>query len=301
MKRGALLVVAVLVAGTAEADDTPQVPPPYSLPWLLRSTMPGNVVRLDETLAFFNDPASGTAGTTAVTSLLATYKLSPHWVPVFRETWTHNSAPSGGKDPSGSGFSNPLLGVNYLRPLSGGWRLAGFLATTVPIGSGGGDTPDPGAAAANSAAISARSAMDNALFAVNYWTVIVGVAGARVTPQLTLQAEATLLQLTRVRGAESQDGSRTNFTAGLHLGHFFSPHFSLGGELRVQRWMSDAAPVRSDPAAREQFTFGVGPRAHFKIGARSWLRPGLSYSRALDDPMSKKSYDIVQIDAPISF
>jgi hypothetical protein len=65
--------------------------------------------------------------------------------------------------------------------------------------------------------------------------------------------------------------------------------------------MTNAAPVRNDPAAREQFTFGVGPRFHFKLAGKRWLRPGLSYSWALDDPMAKKGYDIVQLDVPFAF
>ena len=297
----ALAVLGAVAADILVAEDKPAPPAPYSLPWLLRSAASVNVLRLDQTLAFYDDVASGTSGETDVTSLLAARKVSSRWVVLVRETWVHNSAPSGGKDPSGSGFSNPLLGVSYVRPLAGGWRWTGFLATTLPVGSGGGDRPDAGAAAAMAAAIPARSGMDNALFAVNYWTVIGGVAAARVTPGLTLQAEATVLQLTRARGPAAQDGSRTNFTAGVHVGHFVSPRLSLGGELRLQRWLSDAAPVKKDPAAREQLTFAVGPRLHFKLGPTSWLRPGLSYTRALDDPMARKGYDILQVDAPISF
>jgi hypothetical protein len=260
--------------------------------------MPATVVRLDETLAFFEDPATGGSGATYVTSLIATYRLSPRWVPILRQTFIHNDPPAGS---SGSALSNPLLGVNYLHPLGGGWRWTGFLASTIPVGSGGGDDPDPGRSAAQSAAIPARSSMDNALFAVNYWTVIGGLGLARVGPGLTLQAEVTLLQLTRARGPETQDKSRTNFTAGLHLGRFLSPRVSVGAEVRVQRWLTDAAPVRSDPSARQQFTIGLGPRLHFKLGGKRWLRPGLSYTRAFDDPMKKQGYDIVQLDAPLAF
>jgi hypothetical protein len=101
--------------------------------------------------------------------------------------------------------------------------------------------------------------MDNALFAVNYWTVIGGLGLARITHGLTLQAEVTVLQLTRARGPETQDKSRTNLTAGLHAGHFFSPKVSFGAEVRVQRW----------------------------------LRPGLSYARAFDDPMKRSGYDVL--------
>jgi hypothetical protein len=276
-------------------------PAPYSLPWLLRPIAAVSVVRLDETVAFSEDAARRTSAATAVTSLTASWKLTPRWVPVFRQTWVHQSVSPANASASGAAFSNPLLGVSYVRPLGGAWRASGFLSSTIPVGSGGGEHPDPGAAAAIAAAVPARSAMDNALFAVNYWTLIGGAGLARVTPGSTLQVEATVLQLSRVRGPESQDAHRTNFTAGLHAGRFVTPRLSLGAELRLQRWMTDAAPVRADPRAREQLTFGVGPRLHFKLRGGHWLRPGLSYSRALDAPMRKRGYDVVQLDVPFAF
>jgi hypothetical protein len=130
---------------------------------------------------------------------------------------------------------------------------------------------------------------------VNYWTVIGGLGLARITQGLTLQAEVTVFQLTRARGPETQDKSRTNLTAGLHAGHFFSPRVSLGAEVRVQRWLTNAAPVRSDPDARQQVTLGLGPRFHFKLDEKHWLRPGLSYTRAFDDPMKLSGYDVLQV------
>ncbi len=290
----------LLAAPAASAQATPP-PPPYSLPWLLRPATPASVVRLDETMAFYEDPASGTGGASYLTGLIATRKLGAHWVPIFREVFVHNGAPSAGSTPSGSGFSNPLLGVNYYHSLGRSWRWSGFFASTIPIGSGGGDDPDRGAEAAMTAALSARSAMDNALFAVNYWTVIGGLGVARISPAATFQAEVTVLQLTRARGPSTQDASRTNMTAGIHAGHFFTPRFSIGAEARMQRWLTNAAPVRSDPAAREQFTVGIGPRFHIPLGRGRWLRPGISYSRALDDPMKAKGYDIVQVDVPFAY
>jgi hypothetical protein len=297
--RLAALSILLICGATSASAQPASPPPPYSLPWLLRPVVPASVVRLDETLAFLEDPASGSGGATYVTSLIATWRASPRWVPIFRQTFIHNDPPLSA-NPSATAFSNALVGINHLRPLSRDWRFAGFFASTLPIGSGGGDRPDPARSAAQTAAIPARSAMDNALFAVNYWTVIGGLGVARVTPGLTLQAEVTVLELLRVRGPDSQDGNRTNFTAGLHAGHFFSPRMSLGAEVRLQRWLTNAAPVRNDPSAREQLTFGVGPRFHFKLGGH-WVRPGISYTRAFDDPMERQGYDIVQIDVPVAF
>lgn len=298
---GTLFAVLVAAAvASAQPDAAPSRPAPYSLPWLLRSTAPVTVVRIDETLAFSDGTPAGASATTAVTSLTATYKASPRWVPLFRQSWAHQSVSNGSAALGGRGFSNPLAGVSYVRPLGGPWRSSVMLASTVPIGSGGGDSPDPRAAAAIAAAVPARSAMDNALFAVNYWTVVGGAGVSRVTPELTLQAEVTVLQLTRVRGPQTQDAHRTNFTAGLHAGHFVTPRVSVGAEIRMQRWMTDAAPVRADAAAREQVTFAVGSRLHFKAGTR-WLRPGVSYTRALDAPMTRRHYDILQFDLPLAF
>jgi Putative MetA-pathway of phenol degradation len=293
------LLEAVLLASLTAAPAPAPPPPPYSLPWLLRPATPASVLRLDETFAFFEDPSTDQGGATYVTSLIATYRINPRWVPIFRQTFIQNEPP--GTSPSASAFSNPLVGINYFDPLGGGWRWTGFFASTIPVGSGGGDTPDTAKAAAQSAAIPARSAMDNALFAVNYWTVIGGLGLARITPGLTLQAEVTVLQLTRARGPDTQDKSRTNFTAGLHAGHFFSPKLSFGAEVRLQRWLTNAAPVRSDPSARQQCTLGLGPRLHFKLGGKRWLRPGLSYTRAFDDPMKRNGYDILQLDVPLAY
>ena len=293
-----VLALAPTVAGaqTAAQAVAPK-PAPYSLPWLLRPAAPATVVRIDETVAFHEEPASGRSGQTFVTGLTATYRLNPRWVPVVRALWVKNDAAAG---PSGRGIANPAVGITYIHPLAKGWRWTAFGASTIPVGAGGGTTPDAGAAAAMVAGAPTRSSMDNPLFGVNYWGLVGGLGLARITPALTFQAEATVFQLNRVRGPETQDASRTNFTAGIHVGRFFSPRFSVGAELRVQRWLSDAAPARSNPAARSQATFGIGPRFHFKAGRRT-LRPGVSYTRALDDPMASRGYDVIQVDLPIAF
>jgi hypothetical protein len=296
----AMIVTSAALAQEAPAGDPPR-PALYSLPWLLRPAAPATVVRLDETIGFFEDPATGANGTTYVTTLIAAYKLAPEWSVLFRTAWVSNSPPETGPDPSGNGFANGVLGANYSKTFGKGWRWTAFLGSNIPWGSGGGDSPDPGKAAALNAANPTRSQMEGSIFAVNYWTVILGGDLVYVTPDVSLQAEVTFFQLTRARGPETQDSSRTNFTAGLHAAHFFSPAISLGAELRAQRWISHASPVRSDATAREQLSFGVGPRFHFQIAGKYWLRPGLSYSRYLDRPLSDKGYDIVQLDLPFAF
>ena len=145
---------------------------------------------------------------------------------------------------------NPILALTYAQRFDS-LRVGGFLGGTIPIGMGGGDTPDAGAATANAAGIAARSAMDNAMFAVDYFTGIFGADVAYVDHKFTLQAEATLLELIRVRGQGTNggaDSTRTNSTFGLHAGYFLTSFLSLGAELRYQRWLSH--PSRSPWASR---------------------------------------------------
>jgi hypothetical protein len=302
---------APAATATATANVTPAAtpappPPPYSLPWQLRPAAAANVVRSDTTAAFY-DNGMGAKGSTVATMLLASYKVTPSLAPMVRLGFVQNDAPATGAD--GTSFVNPVVGATYGRKIDA-IRWAAFLGATVPVGMGGGNTPDAGAATANAAGIRARSAMDNAMFAVNYFTVIAGGDLAYVDHKLTVQLEATLFQLMRVRGetaGSSTDSSRTNSTVGLHAGYFILPVLSLGGELRYQRWLSTPTTltmgnkVNFTDAAMDTLTVAIGPRAHFQLGKGIFLRPGLSYARALDKPVSDASYNVVQVDVPLYF
>jgi len=284
-------------AGPAQAQ-APAAPSPYSLPWQLRPVTVGTVLRVDETVASFKAPGGNESGWTAATSLLATRKIGASWAPLARITLVANEPPAPTR--AGTAISNPLFGLTYARPF-GHWRTALFGAFTLPTGGGGGESPESGRAAAMARGIAARSAMDNALFAVNYWTAIGGMGAAYVHRNLTVQGEATVLRLTKTRGPSSEDGARTNFTAGLHAGYFQSPKLSVSGELRMQRWLTDAAPVRRDGTARQQLTFAVGPRAHLKLAGKKVLRPGIAWVHMIDHPLRRENYDAIQLDVPLAF
>ena len=180
-----------------------------------------------------------------------------------------------------------------------------FLGATIPTGGGGGDSPSPGAANSRAKGVNARAQLDNALFAVNDFTLVPGVGAAYVSGGLTVQVEITILQLMRVRGEAAQrEASRTNMTTGLHVGYFFLPQLSVGGELRYQRWLNAPFAVEADTtdATRDTLSVAVGPRAHIKLGSL-WLRPGVAYQRGLDKPLaaSTPNYHIVQVDLPLFF
>jgi len=301
-----LLAIAGGASAQAPAEGAaPAPPPPYSIPWQLRPVAVANVVRSDTALAFYENPMSGKSGSTVASMLLASYKVTPDFAPLVRLGILSNSPPSGSGD-SAFNFINPVVGATYALKLSPDLKLAPFLGLAIPVGGGGGDMPEPANAAANGAGILARSAMDNAMFAVDYFTVFPGVGFAYVNHGLTAQVEVTLLELLRVRGKNhpaGADAARTNFTAGLHLGYFFIPQLSVGAELRHQRWLSTPKFVDADPtkASRDNTTVSIGLRAHFKLNDTMWLRPGIAYARPLDDPMDAQKYNILQLDVPFVF
>jgi hypothetical protein len=294
-----------VASATAPAAAPAPPPPPYSLPWQLRPVAAANVVRSDTSVAFY-DNGAGATGSTVATMLLASYKLTPSLAPLVRLGFVKNDAPAMGAD--GTSFVNPIVGATYARRIDA-FRWAAFLGATIPVGMGGSATPS-GASTADAAGIRARSAMDNAMFAVNYFTAIAGGDVAYVNHRVTLQAEATLFQLLRMRNdtaGSSTDSARTNSTVGLHAGVFIIPALSLGGEIRYQRWLSTPTQLtmgnKVDIAdfAKDTLTVAVGPRAHFAVGKGMWLRPGISYARGLDRPLTDASYNVVQVDVPLVF
>ncbi len=279
-------------------------PPPYSLPWQLRPVAAATVLRSDTSIAFYEN-AKGESGESIASTFLASYKLTPEIAPLVRFAIVQNSEPGEGVGKGlgqATAFVNPIIGVTYARKIAGPFRGAAFLGAALPLGMGGDKAPGVSdIARAVGRGIQARSAMDNAMFAVNYTTGIFGLGGAYVANKLTVQLEATVLQLFKTRNDHIKtDDKRTNFTSGLHLGYFLAPVISLGAEYRYQRWLTDADPVRADANARENQTIAIGPRFHFKTGS-TWIRPGLSYSTAIDKPFSDANYHMIQVDVPAIF
>jgi hypothetical protein len=297
---------------TAPALTPPETEPPYSLPWQLRPIAIGNALRVDSVAAVFND-AQGNLDEAVATVLSASYQITREWAPMVRLGFVGNDAPGAAVD--GSSFANPVVGATYARRM-GRYSLALFGATTIPIGMGGGDAPNPGAAKTNAASSTARPA-DNAMFAVNDLTEIVGADFAYVNYGFTAQAEATLLQFIRVRGGDSAgatDAFRTRSAVGLHVGYFIGSHCSLGADLSYQRWLSHPTAVNASTGARvplsdadmDTLTAAAGPRVHFRLGKHAWIRPGLSFvrgfdARGFDAPLLTAQATAVQLDIPVTF
>jgi hypothetical protein len=255
-------------------------------------------MRLDTAISLYED-AEGNRGTTVAVIPLVGHKFSPRWMGAVRLGLVGNSPPTGEGAPS---VTNPLLAAIYGLKLPASLRLAFFLGATLPLGTGGDRTADPNTATANAAGLLARAAMDNAMFAVNDFTLIPGVDLAYVGHGLTVQVEATVLQLMRVRGEKVQpDAFRTNFTTGLHVGYFVTRWLTLTAELRYQRWLSTPDAVAKDESGvlRHNLSLAVGPRFHVKIPGAGWLRPGVAYSPGLVGTLRERNYHTILIDLPL--
>jgi hypothetical protein len=282
----AATVSALAWASVAHADP---------LPMQLRPAAVADVIRSDTSIARYD--ANG-GGTTIVSTLVATVRITPELAPLVRIAAIRDAPPMGA---GGLASSNPLVGLVYAPRLGGPFKTSLLAAVTIPIGSGGGDAPDLARADSIKAAVLARSAMDNALFAVDDVAAIGGADLAWAHGDVTVQGEVTLFQLARVRGgAVEKDERRTNSTAGLFVGWAARPELGFGGELRYQRWLSTPAAVAADPAIRDTLSAAIGVRTRLELGGVV-VRPGLSYARGLDDPMRAKSYQIVQVDLPFAF
>ena len=109
---------------------------------MLRPLTAGNVVRLDTVVAF-----SKTKDTVPVL-LLGSYKILPNLAAIVRLGIIHSETkgPGGTKATS---FINPAIGALYSIPLGEAWKVGLFAGTTIPVGMGGGDTPDMAVRTAN--------------------------------------------------------------------------------------------------------------------------------------------------------
>lgn len=263
-----------------------QAPPPYSIPFQLRPAVVPNAVRLDTSFAFHDPIVVGSENRRTIASLLTgAVRLTARLGLIARLAMVSTG--------DATVLSNPALGGQFLIPVSDDVRVALFLGVAAPLGQGGGDAPNLTKAGALGAGVLARAAFDNALFAPNYLTIFPGASIAYVANKITIQAEATFFALLRARGPTTQE-TRINFTTGLHAGYFIIPELSVGAELRYQRFLKHE--VLADKPGVDNLTVGAGVRGHFLVGEKSWLRPGVAYSRGLDPVMTDLHYNIVQVD-----
>jgi hypothetical protein len=260
-----VVIITLSIARAAAAE-----PERASLPLQLRYVTDRNVLHVDSAVAVFRDP-QGNLDVSETTALSASYRLADGWASTIRLGFGANDAPGAALD--GVTVGNPIVGATHTRT-TGSRRLALFAAVAIPIGSGGGNDPDPRAAKTNAASITARP-NDEVMFAVDDATAIIGADVAYTKRGVTAQAEASLLQSVRVRGDETTgtDAFRTRVAMGAHVGMYLGRHLSLGGDLEYRRGLDDDLAT---------LTASIGTRVHFDVGEASF-HPGLWYTRGVSN------------------
>lgn len=298
------LLISIGPIAAAQGPDEPPLPKPaqptpnqakakYSLPFAMRPAAPPNLLRIDSPLIFQD------AGTTSASTITGGAKVIPDLGIYGRAAVIRNVPDAGG---AGWAISNPLAFALYSPQIAPKVRLPIFAGVAFPVGSGGGDSPDASSRAAMGAAVYSRQAMDNALFAANYLTPTVGAGIAWIDKGWTVQAEATVLQLFRVKGSKvDSDERRTNFTSGLSVGYLIAGIANVSAEMHYQRWLSTPAAVQRDAAFRDQLSAGGGVRFNVPLSDSTLMRPGIAYFQGIDDPMRTQGYRIVQLDVPVVF
>lgn len=297
------IVMASLLASPREAIAQPALTPAearagYALPWTMRPATAPTLLRLDASLSFAN------TGFTAVTLLTGGYAFIPATLGLYGRAGVVHQSPQTGA--AATVMSNPIVFGLYTPLVAPGWRLAIFAGVALPLGGGGGDDASADSLRTVRAGIPARSAMDNALFAVNYLTPTVGVGVAYVKHGFTAQAEVTLLQLIRVRGeSRDADAMRTNFTAGLQVGYLITQWLTASAEFHYQHWLYNPSldPTALNPAGKPpgQASLEIGLRANLPLSRTILARPGIAFGFPLGGPMETSEHRILHLDFPVAF
>lgn len=284
--------ILVLLAAAAPGDH-------YVAPFSLRLMEPGSMLRADGAVAFF-DSGAGNAPS-AVSFLTGQWGATEHLGVFVRLGVSGAGLPDDGA--TGVAMTSPELGVLVSsRPAPELW-VAFSYAMTLPVGDGGGDSPDPRLKNARLGGVLARAALDEAVLSPNDLGITPGIDVAWVEGGLTLQLGAKLEMLLRVRGERDQpETSRIDVVAGAFLGWFLLEELSIGAELRYRHWIRPPHDVRDSPeesALVGQASAAIGPRLHLELGGLR-ISPGLAYTFGLDAPMAELDYNILLIDLPIS-
>jgi hypothetical protein len=280
------------------AAPSDQAPTQYTSPFQLRSVIPGNGVKVDSTVAPYR--LDGVDGWVTVVLLSGQVRLVESLALQARWGFDDNNVSRGGG--SRFGILNPTLGVLFGVPIGQNFRFAASTVVGYPVATGGGNTPDPHDVVLQRQGMLARSAFDNTSFALNDVGFPTGLSLAYTFCGLTAQVDASVIPTVRVKGARAQrDPSKVNSTYGFFLAYRLVPAVSVGAEVRYQRYLSTPSAVRQDPSARDNLTVGGGFRLDLPLSDSNRVRPGLCYSRGLRGPVEQQSYQMVQLDLPVSF
>lgn len=276
---------------------------PYVSPFLLRGVGAGNALQLDTTVAPYTDSKTKLGQTATVSLFSVSARVASELALNVKFGVVRNDHPSAPSSTASTGATNLAFGGMWGTTIADYWRVSASACIAAPIGAGGGSRPDVDNAAAMKAAVLARGGMDNTMFAVNDVPIPLGLDVAYVRRGFTAQVELTVAPMVRARGAQSSpDRSKVNATSGLFFGYFLVPRqFSVGAELRYQRYLSTPDAVAKDSSLRDNLTTGGGVRGYFELASNVSFRPGLSYGTGLEGAVADRHFQMVQVDLPIAF
>lgn len=265
--------------------------------WTLRPAMPGTALRLDTTAA--PSTMKGHTAVDTVTFLSGSYKLLPNFA-VGGKFGVNHYDPAVG--PSQTGNTNLLLNAQYGAPIGSYLHVAGVLGVSAPVGSGGGNSPDPSMLAAQAAGRYARAGMDNTIFSSNYLGFLGGADVAFHYRRFTAQAEASLSPLVRAKGElRSPDPEILAAGAGVMAGYFVLPRLSASAEARYSTTLSNPIGIQKDPSARDNLSFAAGLRGYVGLTETISFRPGVAYGAGIYGKVADLHYQFVQVDFPFVF
>jgi hypothetical protein len=266
---------------------TPDVPPTSPPPTAPPVGVSGS---LSNSLVLRGNPAQST--------LLTVLSGSYQWTSAFSTFGRVGTVSNSSSDEANAiGAANPALGVSLQFAIGKHIKVGGLSGITIPIGSGGGNSPSPAAFRAWTNSVDWGGAM----FAVNHVDIFNGVRGAYTLGDLTLSFETTLHELIRVRG-ESVDpigaaASVTGTTA--TVSYALLPQLLLSTAISETRFWNTPIYIQQSPDSRVDYFFSAGASTTIKIGNFE-VDPGLVYARALDLPLTKENFQVVELDLGFS-
>ena len=236
----------------------------------------------------------GVDGQTLIQTLSGSYALNS-WLSAYgRVGWVHDAYTG---QESGTGFANPAAGLQASVPVGKHVTVGGIVGVTAPLGSGGGNAPNPTVLKAWSNSIDWGGAM----YAVDHVDTLIGGKGAFTLGDATLSLESTLHELTRVRGEKADViGSHATVTSSTAtLSYALHPKLTLSSAMSETRFWNKPTCIRESPASAQDYFFIAGASTTFDVSGID-VAPALSYARALDLPLTADKFQVVELDLGFS-
>jgi hypothetical protein len=194
-------------------------------------------------------------------------------------------------------IANPALGINMQVEAAQDLVFGAQSGLTVPVGTGGGNTPS----AAELRAWMNSIDWGGVMFAPNHLDLFVGARAAYTLRRCTFQFESVLNELLRVRGEKADPvGAAVTLTSTTAtIAYAVLPQLSLSTALSETRVWNTPTYVTNDPNSRVDYFFIAAATTTLRV-KRTDVSWGLLYARALDLPLSGQGFQVTELDLGFS-